>query len=207
MIPRTTSPTRWANSSASCSNPPGNILEEVEEIASLTPETSPDVRPVSPSPTPVPMSVAMTPTIPPDVVVVVVVPEPVVPVLPVLVVLPLVVPPKRSVTRPPKMSVTTVPKNLPILEKTLLIPDDDDVVLAAGVVVLVVDALDDAGVTAVVGAGVPVVAAWVVAGVVAMSLIFSSHYMQECQKRVWWSQQLQQCSLSSRKLLEKLLLP
>jgi hypothetical protein len=143
--------TRWANSSTSCSKPPGNILEAVEEIADLTPDTRPVVRPESPSPTPVPMPVAISPMMPPLVVVVVVVDDdvPLVELVPLPVLPPLLLPPNRSVTRPPNMFVKKEPTTLPMSEKivvTIELPELAvlvllvfEVVLLAGVVVAAAD--------------------------------------------------------------------
>lgn len=124
------------------------MLDDVEDMAFLTPVTRPPVRPVSPSPMPVPTSVAIVPMIPPDVdveVVPVVVVPPVV--LPPVVLPPLelvAVFPNRSVTSPPNMSVTTVPKKFPMSEKIPPIAEVADDVVAG------LAAVDD-----VVGVGVP----------------------------------------------------
>lgn len=160
MMPRITSRVRWANSSASCSKPPGNILEAVEEIADLTPETRPEVRPVRPSPIPVPMPVLISPMIPPVVVVVVVVPlvdVPVVEVPPLLLLPPLVTLPNRSVTRPPKMSVKKVPIPLPMSEKIVEIPELPELGVLVLAVEVEVEVAAAAGLFALLVAGVGVV--------------------------------------------------
>lgn len=167
IIPRTIRRVRCANSSTSCSNPPGNMLEAVSEIELLTPLMNPLVTPVSPSPIPVPISVAMTPNTPPeddddDVL------DVPVELLPLLLELeelldPELLLPKRSVTRPEKMSVSPEPRKFPMSEKmSVMMLPPDEVVLFAGVVVVLVE-LDvelDAGVVvvAVVVLGVVVVA-------------------------------------------------
>lgn len=172
MSPRMMSPVRWANSSASCSNPPGNMLLAVEDIEFLTPVMRPEESPVIPSPIPVPIPVDISPMIPCGVdVVVELVPVVLVPLVLVPPVLELLLDPvpNRPPSRPPKMSVTNVPRPLPMSEKMLFIAGVDDVEelelleLAApsGVVLLLVLVLAVEGVLVVV-------VAWALAGVLAI---------------------------------------
>lgn len=153
------------------------MFDAVEDMEFLTPVTSPEVRPVRPSPMPTPIPVEIVPKMPPVVVVVEV--PPVVVVLVVLLLLELLlgVPPNRSVTSPPKIFVKKPPKMLPILEKMEPIADDppEGVVPAAlGVVVAAVPlpaGLMAGLVVGVAAAGVLVVDAAVV---VAISSLHSN---------------------------------